>query len=106
MLNQSQTAKIETILSTETRKDGGRNNLFINADSVIAKMRDNGGRISRNNGAFKTVMTGSKGEIYEVTLHASGSLSCGCKFFGTNKDRQTRGCKHTIALCKSLGRHL
>jgi len=106
MFNQSQTAKIETILSTETRKDGGRNNLFINADSVIAKMRSNGGRITRNNGAFATVMNGSKGEIYTVTLWANGSLSCGCKFFGTNKDRQTRGCKHTIALCKSLGRHL
>jgi hypothetical protein len=106
MFTQSQTAKIETVLSTETRKDGGRNNLFINADNVIAKMRSNGGKISRNNGSFKTVITGSKGEIYEVTLWANGSLSCGCKFFGTNKDRQTKGCKHTIALCKSLGRHL
>lgn len=106
MFTQSQTAKIQTVMSTETRRDGGRNNLFINADNVIAKMKAQGGRISRNNGSFKTVMTGSKGEIYEVTLWANGSLSCGCKFFGTNKDRQTRGCKHTIALCKTLAPHV
>ncbi len=106
MFNQSQTAKIETILSTETRKDGGRNNLHINADNVIAKMKAQNGRIKRVNGSFKTVMNGSKGEIYTVTLHASGSLSCGCKFFETNRDRQSKGCKHTIALCKTLAPHV
>lgn len=106
MFTKSQTAKIQTVLSTETRNDGGRNNLFINADHVIAKMKAQNGRIKRNNGAFTTVMNGSKGEIYTVTLYSNGSLSCGCKFFGTNKDRQSKGCKHTIALVKTLAPHV
>lgn len=106
MFTSSQIAKIQTILSTETRKDGGRNNLFINADNVIAKMQAAGGRIKRNNGSFKTVMTGSKGEIYTPTLWRNGSLSCGCVFFQANKDRQERGCKHTIALVKTLAPHV
>jgi len=106
MFNQSQTDKINTIIATEVRKDGGRNNLHINADHVIAKMRNAGGTIKRINGAFRTVMNGSNGELYTVTLHQSGALSCGCKFFGTNKDRQHTGCKHTIALCKTLAPHI
>tara|TARA_R110001592_G_scaffold39314_7_gene129426 strand:+ start:3758 stop:4075 length:318 start_codon:yes stop_codon:yes gene_type:complete len=104
MFTTSQLTKIQTVLSTETRKDGGRNNLFINAENVIAKMKAQNGRIKRVNGAFKTVMNGSKGEVYTVTLHASGSLSCGCKFFETNRDRQSKGCKHTIALVKTLAK--
>lgn len=102
MFTLSQKAKINTIMNTEYRKDGGRNNLFINADQVIADMKANGGKISKVTGAFKTVMNGSNGEIYDVSLWENGSLSCGCKFFGTNKDRQDRGCKHTIALVKTL----
>ena len=106
MFTTTQISKIQTIQATETRKDGGKNNLHINADQVIADMKASGGRISRQNGAFKTVMTGSKGEIYEVTLHKNGSLSCGCKFFGTNDKRQQTGCKHTIALVKTLAPHI
>ena len=105
MFTFTQRVTITTILNTETRKDGGRNNLFINADNVIAKMRSANGAIKRNNGDFTTVMNGSNGEVYCVALKEDGTLECGCKFFEMNGKRQSKGCKHTIALVRALAPH-
>ena len=105
MFTFTQRVTITTIMNTEIRKDGGRNNLFINSDRVVGKMQAQGGSIKRQDGGFTTVMNGSNGEVYRVELQKDGTLSCGCKFFELNGARQAKGCKHTIALVRTLAKH-
>ena len=102
-MNSNQQNTIITIISnnTEARKGQG-SKLIFRAEEILEKLKGSGASISTRGGNYRTTMQGSNGEIYAVSLWKSGKVSCGCQFFRTNDQRQTVGCKHTIALCKAL----